>query len=125
MRLIDVIKAIEFPDVDLVDYFRSNKGISIPFKIKIVNDYPSSIRELLFVRHKIRSQLVDVFENNICVKIPLNASCLLINSSKTIVGYDQGVNELFLFDIKEIKEQDESYLVLKYGKILLKEVGLV
>ena len=125
MRLIDVIKAIEFPDVDLVDYFLSNKGISIPFNIKIVDEYRSSIRELFLVRHKIRNQLVDVFENNICVKIPLKASCLLINSSKTIVGYDQGVNELFLFDIKEIKEQDESYSILKYGKILLKEIELV
>lgn len=118
MRLIDLIKTIEtkkndFNYIDIqcnggtylsrVDYTR-NKRDSIRIPLEELNiDFIFPLPSFIFTE---------------AILLWVTEDCKYL----IIYEYSRSTTDTIILDIKELKEQDESYLLLKYGKLLLTEL---
>ena len=125
MRIIDIIKNIEFPKIDLIQYFKSRHELSPKLTIKIDKEYTVTLRLMAFMDHGIRNKLGDF--NKIFVELSLYDGYFICNETKTIGAYIDmyELNHFQIFDINQIKEQDEMLSILQYGKILQKQVEII
>lgn len=116
MRLIDVIKTIKTKkDSSNFIIIQSNLGT-----------YYSRVDS---TRNKIDSIRNPLEELNIEYIFPLPSFMFIEDiilwvtaDCEYLILYSQSKDNTTILDSQELKEQDESYLVLKYGKFLLGEI---
>ena len=113
MRLIDLIKTIEIPDIIPNKIIRINSNDYFDYNI-----YPiGSLHKIIRIFFSLAEEYVYTISNKEFI--------LLVGYKKKRAIYHHfgGIKkELILEDILLDIEQDESYLVLKYGKFLLEEI---
>ena len=115
MRLIDLIKTIEIPDIipDKIIHITSDDYLNRKiFPTRFV--YGNS---RYFFQEGNEEHIYSISDEKFLLRIGYNKTRAIYYSSKP-----KQEQELILEDILLDIEQDESYLVLKYGKFLLEEI---
>ena len=117
MKLLDLIRTIEI-------VHSGHEIITIKINEK---EYPLQKDHIQQKRNTIRSPLEEQdieyiyflpFELNI-----VDTHMWITKGLEYMIIWDYPSDELLILNFQELKEQDESYLVLKYGKILLEKIG--
>mgnify|MGYP001238707662 FL=1 len=116
MRLIDLIKKIKIPKFgyELMTIKLDEKE----FLLK--TDYTQYKRDS--IRIPLEELNIEIiyhlpFELNL-----FNRSLWITKELEYMIIWDYHIDEISILDIKELKEQDISYLVLKYGKIFTRGI---
>lgn len=116
MRLIDVIKTIKTKKDD-------SNFIIIQSRL---GTYYSRVD---YTRDKVDSIRIPLEELNIEYIFPLPSFMFMddiilwvTEDCEYFILYSQSKDNTIILEYQELKEQDESYLVLKYGKFLLEEI---
>lgn len=117
MRLIDVIKTIKT---------KKDSSNFIIIQSSLLGTYFSRVD---LTRNKKDSIRIPLEELNIEYIFPLPGFMFVddiilwvTEDCEYFILYSQSKDNTTILDIQELKEQDESYLVLKYGKFLLEEI---
>lgn len=114
MRLIDLIKTIEIPDIipNKIIHITSDDYLNRKiFPVSYVYD-----RSRYFLQEGNEEYVYSISTDKFLLRIGYNKTRAIYYSSKT-------KQELILEDILLDLNEDESYLALKYGKFLLTEIG--
>ena len=125
MRIIDILKNIEFPDTNLPEYRRSSSNLTPDLKIKIDKEYTTRVIFKKFLPSNVLNLLPDDFSDFITI-LHLDRGYLIFDElgTSSCLVLSKFI-ETHLFDLKQIKEQDDSYNLLQYGLILHKQVKIL
>ena len=116
MKLLDMIKTIKLEEEDYA-------------WIRIYIDSVYYLSMIDFVQHKKDSIRIPLEELNIksIYQLPsffntANNILWITKELEYLIVYSNSSDNTIILNFQELKEQDESYLVLKYGKFLLGEI---
>lgn len=130
MKVIDFIKNIEIPEVieihpytiDLITKTVRVGNVDIFSTVDYTIDKISIIRDILSDYNIKTLYLVPTYKDNV-----LRYSITWISSDFKFViiwGGDCVIPPI-VFDVQKIRENDDSYSILEYGKILLEEMEIL
>ena len=125
MILLDLLRDIERINIrNYIDPSNHSIRFNLIINSKNTEHRASIIRPHTLVKNDTRRRLPDNFSDYFLCIYLINGEIICFNKDwkEGIYCYSRVAGDYVIFNLEEIKNQDDSYLVLEYGKILQKQI---